>query len=322
MQVYLGVDGGGTQTRSLLVDARGQVIGRGVGGPSNIHHVDDATLRATLRDVIAQANAGIDPGTVELAAACFGLAGLSTVAAQAKLSSVLAELALAPTHGVTLRTDAEIALTGAFPGECGMILIAGTGSVCFGRDSGGHVYRSGGWGSIADDGGSGSWIGQRALQCAVRQADQREASTGLKQAVFDQLNIQSLEEIISRLHQPPISKAVLAALAPMVLRIAESGDAAADRIVQSALDELVNLAQTTLQKMQTGETALALLGGLAEGSVYFAKHLEQRLHQTTAMIRIVRPRLAALPGAVLEAHLHQHHTIDEDFLRNLKRGLD
>jgi glucosamine kinase len=321
MQVYLGVDGGGSKTRSLLVDANGQVIGSGIAGPSNVHHIADATLRDTLRDLIDQATANLDLDRIELAAACFGLSGLSTTEAKARLGSVLLELELTPTHGISIITDAEIALTGAFAGATGIILIAGTGSACFGKDTEGQLHRTGGWGSIADDAGSGSWMGQRALQSAVRQADQREEQTELQHEIFKQLKIESLDEIITRLHQPTLSKAELAALAPSVLNLAKAGDTAASAIIDDAITELATLVQTTQQKMQSSETRLALLGGLFEGSDYFVTRFGQQLADTGSPIQIVRPQLPATAGAVLEAYKRQHNTNDASFIQNLQRSM-
>ena len=148
MQVFLGVDGGGTQTRSRLVDEHGSVLGRGLAGSSNLHQIDAATFRANLHSVVTQAFAELDPDSIELSAACFGLAGVSSSKAHEQAQAVIAELKLSPVATISILTDAHIALTGGLAGAPGIVLLAGTGSACFGNDAEGKLCRTGGWGSI------------------------------------------------------------------------------------------------------------------------------------------------------------------------------
>lgn len=321
MQVTLGVDGGGTQTRSLLVNEQGTVLGRGLAGSTNIHHIDAPTLRANLRSVVEQAFDGVDSASIELAAACFGLAGLSAAHARTQANAIIADLELQPKHGVSILTDAHIALTGGLAGAPGMVLLAGTGSACFGLDADGNVHRTGGWGSIADDGGSGGWIGRQAIECAIRQADGRRSGNALKTEIFKQLNIQSLDDVVQRLHGDAIQWNEIAALCPIVIQLAASGDADADEILQRAVEELVDLVRATARKIDLTPTPLVLMGGLIEHETYLSRRLTKHIRQAVSEIRIQESSFPPIAGAVMEAFKMQHDHIPTEFLSRLKASL-
>ncbi|HBM86219.1 MAG TPA: hypothetical protein DD423_05475 [Opitutae bacterium] len=317
MQVFLGVDGGGTQTRSLLVDELGTVLGRGLAGSTNIHQCDAATFRANLHSVVEQAFAGMDTDSIELAAACFGIAGLSTPKAHQQAEAVIAELKLRP-KAVSILTDAHIALSGGLAGAPGMVLLAGTGSACFGIDADGSLRRTGGWGSIADDGGSGGWIGRQAIECAIRQADGRRSGELLKNAIFEQLKISSLDQVIQRLHAESIQWNEIAALCPTVLQLAQSGDADANQIVQRAIDELVALIRATAAKLDLTAIPLVLMGGLVDNDSFFTQRLSKQIRQTVPEIEIQPPHLPPVAGAVLEAFKLQQNHIPAAFTKRLQ----
>jgi glucosamine kinase len=321
MQVFLGVDGGGTQTRSLLVDEHGSVLGRGLAGSSNLHQIDAATFRANLRSVVEQAFVGRDTGSIELSAACFGLAGVSSPQAHEQAQAVIAELKLSPEATISILTDAHIALTGGLAGAPGIVLLAGTGSACFGTDAEGQLHRTGGWGSIADDGGSGGWMGRQALECALRQADGRRSGEALKNAIFTQLKINSLDDIIQRLHGEAIEWHELAALCPTVVQLAQSGDADADQIVQRAIDELVALVRATAAKLDLNPIALVLMGGLIDNDNFFTRRFTQQMHLAVPQINLQPPLLPPVAGAVLQAFKLVQNRIPTAFTMRLQASL-
>ena len=122
---------------------------------------------------MASAQAGL---SAPPAALCAGLAGVGNEAER-----VAVEQALAGTARVVrvVSSDGEIALHGAFGGGPGVLLIAGTGSVAYGRGPDGRMDRCGGWGMFVGDEGSGYALGRAALAAALRSVDGREAETRL-----------------------------------------------------------------------------------------------------------------------------------------------
>ena len=174
-----GIDGGGTHTRIELRDMDNTLIRRGEFGPFNINSIGENAFRCLLQDVFAWCG-----GMEHCARLCVGAAGISNP----KVGQILTEeLAVASFAGKwKLCGDQEIALRGAMDGE-GLVVIAGTGSICFGKNAAGQTARSGGFGHLIDDGGSGYAIGRDVLSAAVRSMDGRVAGSGILQEVCDQL---------------------------------------------------------------------------------------------------------------------------------------
>lgn len=292
MDTYLGIDGGGSKTRALLVDAAGKKLHYAESGPSNLNAHDEDTVRTSLCEVVRQCikAAGAPP-----TAACFGISGASSIEAKMKLEAMIQPLGL---RKAEITTDAAIALEGAFLSGPGLLLIAGTGSVCFGKSMTGEIYRTGGWGWLADDAGSAAWIGQRALEIAIQENDGRIEGTDLRDALFTELEITSSDEIKSKLYRPTLSRSKLGELAPHVLGLAKEGDAASQSIRENALDELEKLIRTTANKLEGTVHDLALSGGLFEHNSNFREALKSRLLDFT----IQEPQSSALEGSLALAH--------------------
>ena len=176
MRLFLGVDGGHSSTTALIADETGRVLGAGTGGPCN--HVGAAEGRQKLARAVGEcvgaacARAGLDAGSVRFEAACFGMSG-----GPADKQAILAEILHADRLLVT--TDAVIALAGATAGRPGIITIAGTGSIAFGRNAAGKWARAGGWGYIFGDEGGGFDITRQALRAALRYEEGWGPATAL-----------------------------------------------------------------------------------------------------------------------------------------------
>lgn len=288
METYLGIDGGGSKTRALLVDANGNKLHYAESGPSNLNAYEEDLARTSLMEVVKQCT---DASGAQPTATCFGIAGASSPEAKATLEAIIKPLGLIKKE---ITTDAAIALEGAFSGGPGILLIAGTGSVCFGKSIEGKIHRTGGWGWLADDAGSAAWIGQRGLEIAVQQNDGRIQATSLRDAVFAELKITSNDELNSKLYQPPISRSKLGELAKCVLGLAENGDAEAQGIQQRALNELEKLIRATAKKLNDQVSELAFSGGLLMQNPSFREALETRLFD----FEIQEAQSTPLDGAV------------------------
>jgi N-acetylglucosamine kinase-like BadF-type ATPase len=253
--LYLGVDGGGTSTRAVIVDAGGQECGRGHAGSANQTAVGLDMAVANIRQAVGQAAraAGQEP---PLAGAWYGLAGVDRSLDKQRLLPRLAELAAR----TRLTNDAELGLA-ALPGTCGVCLIAGTGSIAVGRDRTGRHARAGGWGHVLGDEGSGYAMGRAALQAVTRAADGRGPATALTAAILHAWDLREPAAIITHVY-PAGEKAVIAALAPLVLQHA-GDDAVARRIVVDAANELAITALATAGQLDfPGPVPLALVGSL------------------------------------------------------------
>ncbi|MEO7003328.1 MAG: BadF/BadG/BcrA/BcrD ATPase family protein [Ktedonobacterales bacterium] len=174
--LYLGLDGGGTKTLAVVVDATGAERGRAVAGSANHQAVGVARAVAHIRMAVAGAlaQAGVvAPDQAPCVAGWLGIAGLDGPADHDLLLPHLRALA----DSVHLTNDAELPLA-ALPDGAGVALVAGTGSIALGRNAQGRFARAGGWGHLLGDEGSGYDIGRQALQAVVRAADGRARLAG------------------------------------------------------------------------------------------------------------------------------------------------
>ena len=249
-----GIDGGGTHTRLELRDMENRLIRREVFGPFNLNSIGEDAFRALLRQVFAACGS-----MAECASICVGAAGISNP----RVGQIFQEeLEASGFSGVwKLCGDQEIALRGAMDGP-GVAVIAGTGSICFGKNAQGQTARSGGYGHLIDDGGSGYALGRDVLSCAVQTVDGRSSSPDLLQAVYAQLSAQRPEDIVSFVYSPATDKSAIAKFARIALDQAAKGDAGALRILSRGAAELHDLVLAVQNRLGLGGCRIALLGGL------------------------------------------------------------
>lgn len=227
----IGVDGGGTKTRALIGDLRGRVLGRGAAGPSNVQTMGEEATRTALDAVVAAAlaDAGVSG---EPQALCLGMAGAGRSADRA----VIERWAKArfPDAIVRVVHDGQLVLAAGTPAGWGIAVLCGTGSLVYGVDSSGAEARAGGWGYLLGDEGSGYALGRAALRAIARAADGRGPSTSLTDAVLVHWSLDAPAALIAHVYRPPLSRAAIAELAPLVVAEAEAGDAVAGALVQEA----------------------------------------------------------------------------------------
>ena len=248
-----GIDGGGTHTRLEIRDMENRTLQRAEFGPFNINSIGEAAFRSLLREVFAFCG-----DMAQCARICFGAAGCSNP----RVGQVLEEeLICAGFRGEwMLCGDQAIALRGAMDGS-GIIVIAGTGSICYGKNDAGETARSGGYGHLIDDGGSGYALGREVLSAAVRCMDGRIRDCQILEAVCVRLNA-GPEAIVPFVYSPKTDKSAIAAFSSIALELAEKGDACAWQILQQQARELTALVGAVQSKLGLEDCRIALLGGL------------------------------------------------------------
>lgn len=283
--IIVGVDGGGSKTRVVIADSTGHVLTSVSGGPSAIrkNNADESadTIAALARDGLATAGLhGVVPAVL-----CAGVAGAGRDVPRKALQRALRAREVA--DDVVVTTDARIALADAFGDGAGIILIAGTGSVAFGRSPTDELDRCGGWGPPFGDEGSALWIARRALSAATASADGREPDTQLLGALLTATQCDEPEDFIAWVQGA--TDADVAALAPVVIRTAENGDQRASTLLAMGAEELVLHVRTLARRLfgdERAASAVAMTGGL--------------LGRGTPMRKLVEHRLkSAVPGAVV-----------------------
>jgi N-acetylglucosamine kinase-like BadF-type ATPase len=262
-QYFLGIDGGQSGTTAIVGNRDGKVVGWASGGPCN--HVSAGESRAkflhVMRELLTQAasRAGIrsHDSRWSFESACLGMSG-----GPDDKKAALGELVDA--HHLLVTHDAMIALEGATSGEPGVVVIAGTGSIAFGRNARGETSRAGGWGYIFGDEGSAFDIVRQALRAVLREYEGWGGKTALTPALLEATHSADANELLHLFYRPDWSRDRIAALAPLVDEIAGDGDPTAANILQRAAHDLaLSAASVRRQLWQEDEpTRVSWTGGV------------------------------------------------------------
>jgi len=264
MAYYLGIDGGGTKTRCVLAD-ESMVLATAMSGGSNIVRLGETQAREALHTAVCQVCATANISPAQISAICIGAAGADRPAIAVKIRSILAEM----TPGLALTNievvgDTVIALEAAFGAGPGVIAIAGTGSIAYGRDANGHTARAGGWGFAVSDEGSGHWIGRRAIS-AILSAHDQGLETALTAMVLQAWKLTTLDELVQQANSTPPPD--FPRLFPIVLRAADEGDSGARDLLTDAGAKLAALAAIVVRRL-AHNTPAAMLRVAMTGSVF------------------------------------------------------
>jgi N-acetylglucosamine kinase-like BadF-type ATPase len=295
---YLGIDGGQSATKGLLSDENGRVLGAGQGGPCNhvAAHGGRAKFFNAVGAVLRQAcqAAGFDSSSLEFASVCLGFSG----GAEDK-EAYSRELIRSRKYKIT--HDAEIALSGATEGQPGIVVIAGTGSMAFGRSASGRSARAGGWGYLFGDDGGGFDLTRQALRSSLRHEEGWGVPSTLRDRLLAATGAATINQLMHRLYTPQFSRAAIAALSSLVSDAAEEGDEEARRILFDAASQLITYVdgvhRVLFQPMQA--VPIAYIGGVFKSLLLleeFVKTIRCRL-----ACRAVPPRMNPAAGALLEA---------------------
>jgi len=270
---YLGIDGGGSKTTCAVGD-ESRLLVTVTAGPSNITRVGEGRARETLHKAIREAcaAAGIDPQQVRRA--CFGVAGAGRDEVAGTVRKIGGEIIPGEIEVVG---DMQIAMAAAFGAGPGIIVIAGTGSIAYGRDAQGRTARAGGWGFAISDEGSAHWIGRTAASTLLRAIDRQVGpelakinnelsaeALPLFRALSAAWKVDSLDEFVRTANSNPD----FAGLFPAILATAEAGDSLAQSVLVQAAGELAILAGIVDRKLFPADKAsltsipLATVGGV------------------------------------------------------------
>ncbi len=259
----MGVDGGGSGVRAVIVTPSLEVLGEGSSATANPGVVG---LEQAERNIQAAMRAALDAAALPpeaVQAVGLGIAGASIYHYDAAdwLRKV-AQGVLPRTH-VVPSSDFEIALVGALGQRRGLLVLAGTGSLAYGVNAAGETALVGGWGYLLDDAGSGYWLGMRGLRAVVHADDGQGPPTALTQRLLGTLALQRPRDLVLWLYraEKPRTREI-AALAPLVLAAAAEGDRVAAKLVAEACDILADLAHIAMRRLALRQPSIAFAGGL------------------------------------------------------------
>jgi glucosamine kinase len=296
----IGVDGGGTKTRAVLANERGDQLAETTGAGSAVHPLDVARSATVIAEVVREVIQKANIGDTQAKVLCVGVAGVGREPERSALRDALARENLA--DDVLVEPDFAVALDDAFGDGTGVLLVSGTGSAAFGRGPTGATARAGGWGINVGDEGSGAWIGRRALSVVAAASDGREPETALTGAILTALELQQSQQLIP--WAASASPAMLATLAPVVITVAAGGDQRANSILSLAVEELALHVLALARRLFMDERAsvpVALSGGLLTKGSALRKRLEHRLKSAVPGAHVHTSEIDAARGAVRAA---------------------
>jgi glucosamine kinase len=304
---YLGIDGGGSKTTCAVGD-ESSLLSTATAGPSNITRVGEVRARESLHEAISQACAAAKIHPRQVQRACIGVAGAGRDEVASSVRKIVAEILPGE---IKVVGDMQIALAAAFGAGPGVVVIAGTGSIAYGRDEQGRTARAGGWGFAISDEGSAHWIGRAAVTTLLRAIDQR-ISPGVGQEKDDQAannqsaaegsplfrelkaawSLHSLDEFVRTANSNPD----FAALFPAILAAADAGDTLAQRVLAEAGRELAHLAGIVVRRLFAEDAGLPRVPLAMAGGVF--KHSPRVREVFCHEVRKLNLRLAVNPQVV------------------------
>jgi N-acetylglucosamine kinase-like BadF-type ATPase len=301
MKYLIGIDGGGTKTDCAIADLSGKIIYQTVGKPSNFLIIGVKETVANLFAAIEECLFELKGDFSDVKQIVVGVAG-----AGRKDDAELLEMSFKDYadnegihfKGVKVVSDAQVALEGAFPDSAGCILIAGTGSILFGKDDKGNIYRVGGFGRLIGDEGSGYRIGRKALNAVSKEIDGRGEKTIITELVNNKIDFGVSDKLVNKVYKEKLD---IASIAKIVIDAAEIGDGEANKILSDEADELVLHLKSILNKIPTKKLDVSFTGSLIDNKNFYSELLKKKIKESLLQIRIVTPALSPVSGAILIA---------------------
>ena len=299
----LGIDAGGTKTVCQLANARGEVLTEARGGGANLQAVGELEVEKVLHEVMEEA---IGDRDIVPAAICLGIAGVDREEDARVIGGIMRRIGYKAKTLVV--NDALVALEAGAPDQPGVVVIAGTGSIAYGRNDRNQAARAGGWGYVLGDEGSGYWIGRAALRAVLREADRRGPETALTGLLLKFYGVAKAQDLIHQVYHGTLRPSAIAALAKCVQSAFTDGDSVAIGILRSAADELESCALSVARRIEIvgSEFPFVLAGGMLRAVPWLQDELSRRLPQAAphsrTIILDVEPALGAVRLALADAH--------------------
>jgi len=304
---YLGIDGGGSKTTCAVGDEV-SLLAKVTAGPSNITRVGEARAREALHKAIREACAAARIAPQRVQRACIGAAGAAREENAGAVYNIIAEII---SGGIEVVGDMQIAQAAAFGEEPGVVVIAGTGSIAYGRDAHGRTARAGGWGYTISDEGSAHWIGAAAVSALLRVIDHTEDGQATAEAslLFGEMKaawgLGSVDELAGAAN----ATSRFARLFPAILTAADAGDALAQRVLAQAGRELAQLAAIVVRRLfvegngNSHAVLLAMAGGVFRHSLIVREVFRDALGKLDPRIEVNPQVVDPVAGALQMARL-------------------
>lgn len=299
MKYFVGIDGGGTKTHCVIANQNKEFLFECFGGPSNFIMIGSQVVSETLLSLLKQCAETLNIGFEDIESVVLGTTGAGRRTDAETLEKDFIEYC--KSKNITINhfyviSDALAALEGAFSGKPGSILIAGTGSIMFGKDSQGSIHRVGGFGRFIGDEGSGYSLGKKGLTAVARAFDGRGNETKLALKLQTMYNINSLDDLITLIYKKNFD---IASFGKVVIDTANEGDLVSRYILIDEVEELTLHIKSMYAKLQTREMKLVFIGSLLTNWNIYSNALQDKIITEYPNVKVVRPELNPAQGALI-----------------------
>lgn len=305
MDYVIGIDGGGTKTHLAAAGRNMNILFQAYGGGSGLTSIPAEQVRANLLQLLDRFLQESGLSLSNCRCVCLGSAGAGRQQAREALEAILKE-PLGPIP-VFVVPDSMGALAGGLEGGAGLLIISGTGSICYGRNAQGKTARTGGWGHLMGDEGSGYDIGRQILRRVARAADGRDRPTLLTQLVQEHFQVSDIASLPDLLYRENWEKSRIASLAFLCGEAYRKGDQTAFDIMREAAAALAGLAAAVAKQLwEAGAENIPCVcaGSLLEKSENLKKLLQQELDILHPGIALLSPAHSAAWGCAALAWEH------------------
>ncbi|HAX17410.1 MAG TPA: hypothetical protein DCY00_02285 [Actinobacteria bacterium] len=307
MEYILGVDGGGTKTLAAAADKDGRILAEIQFGSSNYKSSGFKRAKSNYtKGIISLAGKlkkSFNDENPFFKSACIGLAGLNTSYDQKMFNALILNDDLKATmdfNNTILVNDTVIGLAAGSLKENRVIIIAGTGSNCYGINAEGAQAKANGWDHILGDEGSGFSMGIHTLRAVMRAYDGRGPETLLTRNVFEYLKIKDIDELNMWTYDTAFSKDRFASLSLILCNTAEEGDRVAIKILKKEALEVILNVKTVVRKLKLEDKDfdLVFVGKNFRCKKYFTEIVKKKLKNDFPLINFLPLTNRPVEGAV------------------------
>jgi N-acetylglucosamine kinase-like BadF-type ATPase len=285
-----------------MSDESGRILSEGRSHGANLHSAGELEVEKVLHEVM---EAALDHHSTRPTAVCLGIAGVDREDDAQVIRAIMRRIS--PGSRVLVVNDALIALVAGVGQAPGIVVMSGTGSIAYGRNARAQAARSGGWGHVMGDEGSGYWIGRHAVLAVVRALDGRGPRTRLSEGVFSHFGVADTNGLVRVVYGREAPRMSVATLGPIVQQARDAGDAVAAQILERAAEELTLAAGSVASRLEMRGAVFEfiLAGGVFRAVPWLVDELKRRLLEVAprSQIRLLveEPALGAVSLALEEA---------------------
>lgn len=311
----LGIDGGGTKTTGVVTDENGNVYMQAVTGRSNPNTLSQDEFQNVMSGLLLRLKKQHTKIYDQISVCFAGLAGVGESGRDVEVANLLSNYLPRGTK-ILIKNDAFNALYSGTLGEPGVVQIAGTGTITFGFNEEQKMVRSGGWGYLFDDEGSGFYLGNEALRAVFKEFDNRGPTTSLTTRFLNYFQVQAVPDIIGKVYGEEHPRSVIAPLARLVVEASVANDEVSKNIILNACKEMMLSVISCHNQLFGAEhpTTIVLSGGVFTNSELFIRQFKELSYETLPNVIFQQTKVPPVGGAVIAGLKSLGVAIDEHFV--------